>query len=423
MDRVESFTVWIYDDSERKNTCSYQKKPKYVFSWNQPGDLPESGFVRLSVTCDETQQHLATIEGSYFYGPKTDDVLVCKYTREELLAIEKILVGEGSFLDRITAQIKKLTPHQERDLIDKFGIPNFGSSSATLVHLFIFLFAVVLVIIAWLNSPRFWENRLLPLDVRFPKSKHVISRNILKLLAIYLVYLYSMKIEIELRPLLDAVITFINIWNDALVDGEDLDTDSFHARLNLGFYKYIIWQIKNSPSHRKIEHQQNEKDGIPLSSDDFILPGGQETDNLSSSTGNRDENFPWEDDKSFPSEEVIGHVMTEVRNRLDSYLEEHLYKLYPGIEKYIQTILREKGDYFTPLKEQLDLEVSQAKEIYQQALLVLETVPCIEKRIRRLENEINALKSRQNNDADLHRKVEYLQSTVTQLLKAVRCRV
>lgn len=137
-----------------------------------------------------------------------------------------------------------------------------------------------------------------------------------------------MKFEIELRPLLDAVLVFINIWNDALVDGEDLDTDSFHAQLNLGFYKYIIWQIKNSPSHRKTEQQQNERDTIPLSSDNSILPGGQdsgkETDNLFSSTADRDKNFPWE---------VIDHITTEVRNRLDSYLEEHLYKLYPGIEK------------------------------------------------------------------------------------------
>jgi hypothetical protein len=135
IDSVDSFIVWIYDDSKRKDNYSYQNEPKYIFSWNQPNDLPESGFVRLSVTCDETQQHLATIEGSYFYGPKTDDIIVCQYTGEELLAIEDFLVGEGSFLDRITAQIKKLTPQQERDLIDKFGIPNFGSSSATLVHL------------------------------------------------------------------------------------------------------------------------------------------------------------------------------------------------------------------------------------------------------------------------------------------------
>ena len=575
MVKLETFSVWIFASQERH--CSPHQKINYIFSEKKPCNLPKSGFVYLKVCVDKEGQHLTGIEADYVYGPCHNDIIITKYSSEELFCVEKNLVGEGSLVDRIIAQIIKIPLCQQRSLVEEFSLPCYGNLLTTLIYLFVFQLAITLVVIAWLDAPCFWENKLLPLYVRLPTPKGFVTRKLLKLLVLYFVYLFSMDnsscpestipgITIELRPILGIILRFIDTWDEVLITGQDLEDKLLQAQLNLGFIKYIIWQlnenkksccneITDTSCHPKIRSESTictKKDydssfvtGDSLdcreitSKSSFVTGDSCKNNSLSTTTSSLSrESFDTinsslvskdslnssfttqdvvkskhytsvsdlesgycetsavdainsslitEDDlrpisstdtssivktqttsfdkannraiQGIPenldirqtyqlleskkrelekkasqvnqslaahfttlSHEVVGYAMTEVRQRLEGCIEEHIYKSYPRIESYIQAALRDKSDYFFLLKEQLDLEVSRVRDVCQQAFLVLEAVPQYEERIRHLENEVKALKGERNGETDLHRKVEHLQSTVSQLLRAVRCR-
>ena len=517
MFNLESFSVWIYDDNNWEESRSHKTQTKYVFSQDRPCDLPKSGFVHVIVNVDEAGQHITGLEGEYFYGQHLHEVLIAKYSTEELASVEQNITGTGSLLSRFISAVNTLTPCQQEELVNQFGVPCFGSLIATLVHLLVFQLAILLLVVAWLNASCFWKNKLLPLYARFPEVEGFVDRNLLKLIAIYIAYLFSTSLQLELKPILNVILSFINTWDQVLVEGCPIDSDFFFAQLNLGLIKAVVWQIGNQEDG-KVECQDislltSEKDVFTLS-DDFVCRKevnqkviGSQLDNgiwrkkvenkiscssivdqeslsfvtgtsvdqescdqstkcdsgsLSSYVTNEDKSTKCDSSSlssyltnedcshdiyrileskkgeverranqankslashfSTLSNEVVAYAMTEVRRRLEGCVEETIYKSYPRIENYIQSALQEKSDYFFLLKEQLELEVNRVREVCQQAFLVLEAVPQYEERIRYLENEVKALKAERSGDTDLHRKVSHLQSTVTQLLKAVRVR-
>ena len=501
MAQLESFSVWIYDKKKSKISCPYQDRLNYIFSWKRPCNLPKSNVIHLVVTVAD--QHLTNLEARYFYGPSQCEVIVVKYSAEELATVETRIVGEGSFVERIVARINQLTPRQKQELIDRSQFPCFGSALNTLLHIFIFQLAILLIVLAWLSSSCFWKNKLLPLYVKLPPVEGFVSRKLLKLVAIYFIYLFSMDLCIKLRPLLEVILSLIEVWDESFVDGEDLDSDFFQAQVNLGFLKYVIWQFEDKKCRCAIKEEcksfvtGNSVDPTTCTKDPCFVTGtsvdpstcfatgtsvdtkgscfatGTSVDTKGSCfatgtsvdtkdtcfvTGNsvdtKDtcfvtgssvdtkgtylllESKKKEVEKcasqvnrslashfSVLSEEVVSYAMIEVRRRLEGCVEECIYRSYPRIETYIQSALQEKSDYFFLLKEQLEIEVSRVRDVCQQAFLVLEAVPQYEERIRHLENEVKAIRAEKNGDTDLHRKVEHLQSTVTQLLRAVRCRV
>lgn len=477
MYQVETFSVWIYDDNNWENSHSRETQTNYVFSENRPCDLPKSGFVHITVRADETKQHIASLEGEYFYGPKLHDVLIAKYSAEELIKFEKNIAGTGSFINRIVSAVNTLTPCQQEQLVNQFGVPCFGSLISTLGHLLILQLAILLLFIAWVDSPCFWKNKLLPLYVKFPTVENFANRRLLKLIAIYIAYLFSTHLHLELKPILNTILSFINTWDQVLVEGCPIDSDFFFAQLNLGFIKAVVWQIEDGNNtdilscdekfieknedtvwRKKITKKETSCESfvtgdsieescdkqqefkrecktIKCDSDVSSLSSFVTTDDCSADLYHILESKKGEVEKranqankslashfSTLSHEVVAYAMTEVRRRLEGCVEDTIYKSYPRIENYIQSALEEKSSYFFLLKEQLELEVNRVREVCQQAFLVLEAVPQYEERIKHLENEVKLLKAERNGDTDLHRKVAHLQSTVTQLLKAVRVR-
>lgn len=475
MYQVETFSVWIYDENNGEDSHSRETQTNYIFSEDRPCGLPKSGFVHITVRADETKQHIASLEGEYFYGPKLHDVLIAKYSAEELSKFENNIAGSGSFLNRIVSAVNALTPYQREDLVCKFGVPCFGSLTATLGHLLILQLAILLLFIAWIDSPCFWKNKLLPLYVKFPPVENFVNRRLLKLIAIYIAYLFSTHIHLELKPILNTILCFINTWDQVLIEGCPIDSDFFFAQLNLGFIKAVVWQIEDGDNNTDILTCDEDvvtrchRDGVwrkkitkkESSCESFVTGDSIEscdkqqdfkrecksikcdsdvssfvtTDDFGADIYHILESKKGEVEKranqankslashfSTLSHEVVAYAMTEVRRRLEGCVEDTIYKSYPRIENYIQSALNEKSNYFFLLKEQLELEVSRVREVCQQAFLVLEAVPQYEERIKHLENEVKLLKAERNGDTDLHRKVAHLQSTVTQLLKAVRVR-
>lgn len=521
MVKLESFSVWIYDKKDSKANCPYQEQISYIFSQKPPCNLPKNRFIHLSIVSDG--QHLIELNAEYVYGSSSRNTIYVKYSQEELSRLENNLIGKGSFVDRIKIQVDQLSSCQKENLLREFQIPCFGDSTTTLIHLFTFLLAITLVAIVWLDDECFWKNKLLPLHIRFPCQKGIVTKKILRMMVIYFIYLFSMNLDFELRPILELILSFINIWDTSFIDGEDFNTDFFNAQLNLGFLKYVVWQLtdkkeasdytsniirENSCNKKRFSHSDQDlissnNSNVSISSnfnDSFFNTNGS-NNSLSSTfvTGDSLEeeynvlkkkveildvtttssyqnvdtssNYPIEkrikkinykssdqsNNKSSDldlrqtycllenkkkdveksgyqvgrylsshfstfSQEVIEYAMVEVVKRLEGCVEEYIHKSYPRIENYIQSALKERSDYFFLLKEQLDLEVNNVRDICQQAFLVLEAVPQYEERIRYLENEIKQLKTEINNETNLHRKVEHLQTTVMQLLRAVRCR-
>jgi hypothetical protein len=447
MPQLDSFSVWIYDVKTGRGCY----KTNYVFSYKRPDDLPKFGILHITVTVDEAGQNLSSIESEYIYGPCRDDVIIVHYNQEELASVEANLVGTGSFLQRIVEQINNLSPCQREELVEKYDCPCFGTILSTLIHLFIFQLATTLVLLAWLNATCFWKLKLLPLFVTLPVVEGFITRNLLKLLTIFIVYTLAVPGKLPLKPVLEIALCLVDNWDGAFVCGNFLDGDLILAELNLGLLKRLCVEAK--PKQKDEEEWDISVETLPSACEPSSFLTGESLDVVCTKYQKAREVYTSESSVDFAStyrlletkkrevekeasqaakslsghfstlsHEVVGYAMTEVRQRLEGCVEECIYKSYPRIETYIQSALQEKSDYFFLLKEQLELEVNRVRDVCQQAFLVLEAVPHYEERIRYLEQEIKALKCGRKGDTDLHCKVEHLQSTVSHLLKVVRCR-
>lgn len=457
---LKSFSVWI--------SCS-AKGASYVLSTQPPCNLPKSGFIHLQVQVDSTGQHLGEINGKYFYGPEQEDVISVSYSQYDLQRVEQGLLGEGNLVEKITNYIAYLSPDEKVARLETSPFTCNGDLVSSLAQLFLFQLGVVLLFIAWLNTPCFWEKRLLPLYIRLPTPDSIITRRLLKLVTIYLVYLFTIDSCFQHDPIIVTILNLVNNWNDVFVLGDDLDGDFFHAQLNLGLFKFVLLQVtfpwKDESSLLTKEEYIEKKEVVPLryhsssssaddssSEEEELSPPEKaplvitETSSLSSTEPVRLiqlteptlvylESKKKELEKSSSlinrslanhftvlSHEVITYAMNEVQRRLEGCVQDHIYQSYPRIDSYIAKAFDNKSNYLVLLKQQLEAEVYRARDICQQAFLVLETAPYYEERISHLEKEVAALRADKINNHDLHRKVEHLQSTVTQLLKAVRCR-